>query len=31
MNTMLAGQWANILFNNQWKVPSLVGLGMFHA
>jgi len=24
MNPMLGGQWGNILFGGQWKVPSLV-------
>jgi hypothetical protein len=28
---MYSGQWGNILFGGQWKVPSLVAFGMFHA
>jgi hypothetical protein len=26
-NPMLEGQWENILFGGQWKVPSLVAFG----
>jgi hypothetical protein len=28
---MFDGQWGSILFGGQWKVPSLVVFGMFHA
>jgi len=31
MNWMFKGQWGNILFSGQWKVPSLVALWMFHV
>jgi hypothetical protein len=31
MNPMLGGQWGSILLGGQWKVLSLVALGMFHV
>jgi hypothetical protein len=31
MNSMFRSQWGNILLCGQWKVPSLVALGMFHV
>jgi hypothetical protein len=31
MNPMLGGQWGSILLGDQWKVSSLVTLGMFYV
>jgi hypothetical protein len=31
MNLIVGGQWGNILLSGQWKVPSLVAFGLFHA